>query len=237
MNRTVARLSAQALFGRRRGIVLMLIPGALLALVRHRPGAHRRGGRPRGRGRPRLHPRPAARRPARRRPRCSAPRSTTARSSTCSSKPVSRHVIAVSKYAAAWARDDGARRAAAPPLGARARPVRAAPGGRPRRRCGRRGHRVQRPLHRPRGADPARRRHRPALHAALGGRARRGLRRGEVGVDRSLGPRGRRAGSARSSTPAGLGVTYAVVATALVTAASVWFTGDRLRSFTLRGDE
>jgi ABC-2 type transport system permease protein len=33
------------------------------------------------------------------------------------------------------------------------------------------------------------------------------------------------------------GVTYAVVATVIVTVASVWFTGDRLRSFTLRGDE
>ena len=35
----------------------------------------------------------------------------------------------------------------------------------------------------------------------------------------------------------GIGVGYAVVAAALVSAASLWFTGDRLRSFTLRGDE
>ena len=34
-----------------------------------------------------------------------------------------------------------------------------------------------------------------------------------------------------------IGVAYAVVAAVLVTAGSVWFTGDRLRSFTLRGDE
>ena len=33
------------------------------------------------------------------------------------------------------------------------------------------------------------------------------------------------------------GLTYAVVAAVLVTAGAVWFTGDRLRSFTLRGDE
>jgi ABC-2 type transport system permease protein len=33
------------------------------------------------------------------------------------------------------------------------------------------------------------------------------------------------------------GLTYAVVAAAVVTLGSVWFTGDRLRSFTLRGDE
>ena len=35
----------------------------------------------------------------------------------------------------------------------------------------------------------------------------------------------------------GTGLTYALVAAALVTAGSVWFAGDRLRSFTLRGDE
>ena len=32
-------------------------------------------------------------------------------------------------------------------------------------------------------------------------------------------------------------VPYAVVAAVLVTLGAVWFTGDRLRSFTLRGDE
>jgi ABC-2 type transport system permease protein len=41
-----------------------------------------------------------------------------------------------------------------------------------------------------------------------------------------------------SQVPAqGIGVGYAVVAAALVSAGSLWFTGDRLRSFTLRGDE
>lgn len=34
-----------------------------------------------------------------------------------------------------------------------------------------------------------------------------------------------------------IGLAYAVVAALLVTAGSLWFTGDRLRSFTLRGDE
>jgi ABC-2 type transport system permease protein len=33
------------------------------------------------------------------------------------------------------------------------------------------------------------------------------------------------------------GLAYAIVAAVLVTAGAVWFTGDRLRSFTLRGDE
>jgi len=35
----------------------------------------------------------------------------------------------------------------------------------------------------------------------------------------------------------GIGFGYAVVAAALVSVGSLWFTGDRLRSFTLRGDE
>ena len=36
---------------------------------------------------------------------------------------------------------------------------------------------------------------------------------------------------------ASIGVGYAVVASILVTVGAIWFTGDRLRSFTLRGDE
>ena len=36
---------------------------------------------------------------------------------------------------------------------------------------------------------------------------------------------------------ASIGVAYAVVAAVLVTVGAIWFTGDRLRSFTLRGDE
>ena len=66
MNRTLLRLSTQALFGRRRGVVLLLIAGALLALAVLVRAAHRRRGRARGRGRARLHAGPAARRAARR---------------------------------------------------------------------------------------------------------------------------------------------------------------------------
>ena len=41
-----------------------------------------------------------------------------------------------------------------------------------------------------------------------------------------------------SQVPAqGIGLGYAVVAAALVSVGALWFTGDRLRSFTLRGDE
>jgi len=55
----------------------------------------------------------------------------------------------------------------------------------------------------------------------------------------SIGPWGR--GVAEAISPAvsgpGTGLTYSLVAAAVLSLASVWFTGDRLRSFTLRGDE
>ena len=54
----------------------------------------------------------------------------------------------------------------------------------------------------------------------------------------SIGQWGLRVGHEISSElpdPANLG--YAVIASALVTVGGVWFAGDRLRSFTLRGDE
>jgi len=35
----------------------------------------------------------------------------------------------------------------------------------------------------------------------------------------------------------GTGLLYAVLAATVLTVGSVWFAGDRLRSFTLRGDE
>ena len=55
----------------------------------------------------------------------------------------------------------------------------------------------------------------------------------------SIGAWGREVSSAVSPLvdAAGTGVAYAVVAATLVTGVAVWFTGDRLRSFTLRGDE
>lgn len=55
----------------------------------------------------------------------------------------------------------------------------------------------------------------------------------------AVGPWGREVAAAVSSRidAPGTGLTYAVVAAAVVTVGSVWFTGDRLRSFTLRGDE
>ena len=66
MNSTLLRLSTQALFGRRRGVVLLLIAGALLVLaVFVRLLTDEEVGR-RGGGRARLHAGAAARRPARR---------------------------------------------------------------------------------------------------------------------------------------------------------------------------
>ena len=46
------------------------------------------------------------------------------------------------------------------------------------------------------------------------------------------------AGAVGAAAPVpGTGLTYALVAALLTTVASVWFAGDRLRSFKLRGDE
>ena len=55
----------------------------------------------------------------------------------------------------------------------------------------------------------------------------------------SIGAWGRGVGHEVSGqlTGPGIGMTYALVAAVLLTVAALWFTGDRLRSFTLRGDE
>ena len=55
----------------------------------------------------------------------------------------------------------------------------------------------------------------------------------------AIGPWGREvAGEISPRVPVpDTGLVYALVASALITLATVWFAGDRLRSFTLRGDE
>jgi ABC-2 type transport system permease protein len=55
----------------------------------------------------------------------------------------------------------------------------------------------------------------------------------------SIGDWGREVASGVSNavTAPGTGVPYAVLASAALTAAALWFAGDRLRSFSLRGDE
>jgi len=64
-----------------------------------------------------------------------------------------------------------------------------------------------------------------------------GLLRGIRWLD--LGAWGTEVASAVSSsiTATGTGLTYAVTASAVIALGSVWFAGDRLRSFTMRGDE
>jgi ABC-2 type transport system permease protein len=55
----------------------------------------------------------------------------------------------------------------------------------------------------------------------------------------AIGAWGRDAGHAVSDVleTSDTGLTYALIAAAIVSIGSVWFAGDRLRSFTLRGDE
>ena len=64
-----------------------------------------------------------------------------------------------------------------------------------------------------------------------------GLLRGIRWLD--LGAWGIEVGASVSSLvpPPGTGLAYALIASAVVALGSVWFAGDRLRSFTLRGDE
>ena len=102
MNRTVARLSAQALFGSRRGIVLMLIPGALLALsviVRVLTDAEVGIEVAMGLGFTLALPLVALLAAT----AVLGPEIDDGSVVYLLSKPVSRHVIAISKYAAAWA--------------------------------------------------------------------------------------------------------------------------------------
>ena len=55
----------------------------------------------------------------------------------------------------------------------------------------------------------------------------------------AIGAWGHGAGAAVSDalTDSDTGLTDALIAAAIVSIGSVWFAGDRLRSFTLRGDE
>ena len=237
MNRTLLRLSTQALFGRRRGVVLLLIAGALLALalfVRLLTDDDDGIEAVVGLGFTLALPLVALLAST----AVLGPEIDDGSVVYLLAKPVNRHVIAGSKFAAAWG--------ATMLLGAL--PVALAalvfdpsqPGRALALAAGSRGvgHRLHGTVPRPRGLHPARGGRRPALRARLGGRARLDLRRGALAVggcvgagggrrDQLVGRRGRRplrrvcrGGRRRSSR-----------------SARIWFTGDRLRSFTLRGDE
>lgn len=236
MNATILRLSAQALLGRRRGLVLVLIPAVLLALavvVRALTDDPAVGydavtGLGFTLGLPLVALLAAT--------AVLGPEIDDGSVVYLLSKPVSRHVIALSKYVVAWA--------ATMVLGAL--PVLAAG--------------LVLDMGDPRQAVAW------GVGAAVAGTAYTALFLGLAAFTRhavvagllfallwegvlgnvldgirwvAVGAWGRAVATEISPlVPApGTGLAYAVVATAVLTVASLWFTGDRLRSFTLRGDE
>ncbi len=236
MNRTLLRLSTQALFGRRRGVVLLLIAGALLALAvlvglltDDEVGVEAVVGLGFTLALPLVALLAAT--------AVLGPEVDDGSVVYLLAKPVSRHVIAGSKFVAAW----GATMVlGALPVGVAAvvldpsRPGRAV--------AVAVGAAVSGTVY-------------TALFLALAAFTRHAVVVGLLfvlvwegvlgsiftGVRwLSVGAWGRAlAGEISPSVEdaANISVAYAVVAAVAVTVAAVWFTGDRLRSFTLRGDE
>ncbi|MFL6151478.1 MAG: ABC transporter permease [Ornithinibacter sp.] len=236
MNRTLLRLSTQALFGRRRGVVLLLIAGALLVLallVRLLTDAQVGLEAVVGLGFTLALPLIALLAAT----AVLGPEIDDGSVVYLLAKPVNRHVIALSKLAAAWG--------ATMLLGAL--PVALAAlvldGSDP-------GRAVALGL----GAAASGTVY-TALFLALAALTRHAVVVGLLfvlvwegvlgsifaGVRwLSVGAWGRAVADALSPPPelaTNVSVGYALVATAGVVLAAVWFTGDRLRSFTLRGDE
>ena len=236
MNPTIARLSAQALLGRRRGVVLVLIPAVLLVLavvVRALTDDVAVGyDAVTGLGFSLALPLVALLAAT----AVLGPEVDDGSIVYLLSKPVSRHVIALSKFVVAWA--------ATMVLGAL--PVLAAG--------------LVLDVKDPRQALAW------GIGAAVAGTAYTALFLGLAAFTRhavvvgllfallwegvlgnvldgirwlSIGAWGREVASGISSLVRSqdLGLAYAVVAAVVVAAAALWFTGDRLRSFTLRGDE
>lgn len=235
MNRTVFRLSAQAILGRRRALVLLLIPCALLVLavvVRVLTDEEVGVEAAVGLGFSLALPLVALLAST----AVLGPEVDDGSIVYLLSKPVSRHVIAVSKFAAAWV--------ATMVLGALPLVV------------------VGLVL----DPSQARRAVAFGVGAAVAGTVYAALFIGLAAVTRhavvvgllfallwegvlgsvflgvrwvSVGAWGRELASEVSPLvdSVGVGTAYAAVAATLVTLGSVWFTGDRLRSFTLRGDE
>ncbi len=235
MNPTISRLSAQALLGRRRGVVLLLIPAALVALsvvVRLLTDEDVGYEAVAGLGFTLALPLVALLAAT----AVLGPEVDDGSIVYLLAKPVSRHVVAVSKYAVAWAATmvlgalpllviglvldvSDPRQALA--LGA--------------------GGAVA-------GTAYA------ALFLALAALTRHAVVVGLLFVlvwEGILGTLftgirwlaisawGREVASAISPAvdPAGTGLLYALVAAIVLSAGCAWFAGDRLRSFTLRGDE
>lgn len=235
MNRTLLRLAAQALFGRRRGIVLLLIPAALLVLsvfVRILTDEEVGIDAAVGLGYTLALPLVALLAAT----AVLGPEVDDGSIVYLLAKPVSRHVIARSKFAAAWA---ATMALGALPLVAAglvldwSEPGRALAVGVSAAVAGT----VYTALFLAVAAF--------TRHAVVVGLLFALLWEGVFGSVfagvrwLSIGAWGREVGSEVSTLvdAAGTGLAYALVAATLLTAAAVWFTGDRLRSFTLRGDE
>ena len=235
MNPTILRLSTQALLGRRRGLLLMVIPVLLVALataIRLLAGRGTGYDAVIGLGFTLALPIVALLAAS----AVLGPEVDDGSIVYLLAKPVSRHVVAASKYAAAWL--------ATMALGAF--PLLATglvlDSGDPRRALA------------------------WGLGGALAGTAYSALFLGLAALTRhavpiglvfalvwegllgsvlsgvrwvAIGPWGQALAAEVSPQvhSSKVGVTYAVVAALVLTVASLWFTGDRLRSFTLRGDE
>jgi len=236
MNRTVLRLSTQALFGRRRGVVLLLLAGALLGLavlVRLLTDDEDGIEAVVGLGFTLALPLVALLAAT----AVLGPEIDDGSVVYLLAKPVNRHSIAVSKFIAAWV--------ATMVLGAL--PVAVASLVLDTSQAGRAvalalGAAVSGTVY-------------TALFLALAALTRHAVVVGLlfvlvwegllgsvfVGVRwLSVGAWGRAVAGGISPTvedAATVGLAYAVLAALVVTAGSLWFTGDRLRSFTLRGDE
>ncbi len=235
MNRTLFRLSAQAIGGRRRGLALLVIPLALLVLaviVRLLTDAEVGYDAVVGLGLTLALPLVALLAST----AVLGPEVDDGSIVYLLSKPVSRHVIAVSKYAAAWS--------ATMLLGVL--PIVAAG--------------LVLDVSQPRRAIAF------GVGAAVAGTVYAALFLGLAALTRhavvigllytlfwegvlgsvfagvrwlSVGAWGHGVAGRVSALvdDAGVGVGYAAVAATVVTLGTVWFAGDRLRSFTLRGDE
>ena len=235
MNPTILRLSAQALLGRRRGVVLFLIPTFLVALavvVRALTDDEVGYEAVANLGFTLALPLVALLSST----AVLGPEVDDGSIVYLLSKPVSRHVIALSKYVVAWA--------ATMTLGALPLVVAG----------------LILDVSDPRQAVAW------GVGAAVAGTAYSALFLGLAALTRhavvigllfallwegvlgnvldgirwvAIGAWGREIASEVSShiPSADTGLTYAVVAAAVVGVVSIWFTGDRLRSFTLRGDE
>jgi ABC-2 type transport system permease protein len=235
VNPTILRLSTQALFGRRRGVLLLLIPALLVVLavvVRLVAGTGSGYDEVIGLGFTLALPIVALLAAS----AVLGPEIDDGSIVYLLAKPVSRHTVALSKYAAAWVATMGL---GAVPLLVCGLVLDA---GDPRRA-----------LAWTVGAAVAGTAY-TALFLALAALTRHAVVIGLVfallwegllghvlsGVKWvAIGPWGAAVAAAVSGRAdrSGIGLGYALVAAAVVTVATLWFAGDRLRSFTLRGDE